>query len=141
MKLCVIDGMGGKIGAQIITQIRDDFKNIEIIALATNAVAAHAMMKAGANSCASGENAIAYTVGRLDEEDIVLGPLAIVIPNSMMGELTPRMAEAIASSAARKILLPLTHPQLTLIGVEHVPLPHLMESAIELLKERVKGGD
>ncbi len=135
MKLCVIDGMGGKIGAQIISQVREMFPDLEIYALATNAVAVHQMMKSGANRGASGENAIIHTVR---EVDAIIGPLAIVIPNSMMGELTPGMAEAISSSRAHKILLPLTYPQFTLIGVEQVPLPHLMETAIKIIKQMIE---
>lgn len=138
MKLCVIDGMGGKIGAQITSQIREIFPNLEIYVLATNAIAAHQMMKAGANRCASGENAIVHTA---KEVDLIIGPLAIVIPNSMMGELTPKMAEAIATSRAHKILLPLTYPTYTLIGVEQKPLPHLMESVLETIRSLVEGGD
>lgn len=138
MKICVIDGMGGKIGAQIITQVREMFPDLEIYALATNAVAAHQMLKAGANRGASGENAIVVSV---KEVDIIIGPLSIVIPNSMMGELTPRMAEAIASSRARKILLPITYPSIDLVGVEQKPLPHLMEEGIELLKRIIEEGE
>lgn len=138
MRLCVIDGMGGKIGAQIITQVREFFPDLEIYALATNAVAAHQMLKAGANKGASGENAIVLTV---QDVDVIIGPLAIVIPNSMMGELTPKMAEAIATSKAKKILLPITYPSIDLVGVEKKPLPHLMEEGIELLRELVKEGE
>jgi hypothetical protein len=138
MKLCVIDGMGGKIGAQIISQVRERFPDLEIYALATNAVAAHQMLKAGANKGASGENAIVVTVR---EVDIIIGPLAIVIPNSMMGELTPKMAEAIASSRAEKILLPITYPKINLIGTEEKPLPHLMEEGIDLLVKLIEEGD
>lgn len=138
MKLCVIDGMGGKIGAQIITQVRERFPDLEIYALATNAVAAHQMLKAGANKGASGENAIVVTVKNVD---IIIGPLAIIIPNSMMGELTPKMAEAISSSPAEKILLPIIFPSITLIGVEEKPLPHLMEEGIEILASLIKEGE
>lgn len=138
MVVCVIDGMGGKIGAQIISQVREEFPDLEIYALATNAIAAHQMMKAGANRGASGENAIINTVR---DVDIIIGPLAIIVPNSMMGELTPAMAEAIANSKAHKILLPLTYPSLDIIGVEMMPLPHLMEKGIELLKKKLAEGD
>jgi hypothetical protein len=138
MKVCVIDGMGGKIGAQIIFQVRENFPDLEIYALATNAVAAHQMLKAGANKGASGENAIIVTV---KDVDIIIGPLAIVIPNSMMGELTPKMAEAIASSPAQKILLPITYPTINLVGVEQKPLPHLMEEGLAILQKLIREGE
>jgi hypothetical protein len=92
------------------------------------------MMKAGANRGASGENAIAVSV---EEADLIIGPISIVIPNSMMGELTTRMAESIASSKAQKILLPLTNPQVDLIGVSKLPLPHLMDEAIKIIRKKL----
>ena len=136
MIIVVIDGMGGSIGHQIISSLRKEFpEKFEIIALATNAVAVNHMLKAGANKGASGENAIVISV---KNADIIIGPLAIVIPNSMMGELTPKMAEAISSCGADKILLPLTYPKINLIGIEKKPVPHLMEDAIKHLKEVIK---
>lgn len=130
--------MGGKIGAQIISQVREVFPDLEIYALATNAVAAHQMLKAGANKGASGENAILLTV---KEVDLIIGPLAIIIPNSMMGELTTRMAEAIATCKAKKILLPITYPSIHLVGVDYKPLPHLMEEGIQIIKSLLEEGE
>lgn len=138
MKICVVDGMGGKIGAQIISQIRELNPEIEIIALGTNAYATHQMLKAGANKGASGENAFRVN---LPDVDIIIGPLAIVIPNSMMGELTPEMATAVSNSKAIKLLLPITYPTINLIGVEDKPLPHLMEEGLEILRKLLKEGE
>lgn len=135
MKIAAIDGMGGSIGNQIIRRLRDGLPDdIHIIALGTNAIAVNNMMKAGANRGASGENAIAVTI---DEADLIIGPISIVIPNSMMGELTTRMAESIASSKAWKILLPLSNPQIDLIGASSEPLPHLMEEAIKIIRKKM----
>jgi hypothetical protein len=131
--LAVVDGLGGGIGSLIIKRLRDILgPDVEVLALGTNAVAASAMMKAGANRGASGENAIALVV---QEVDVILGPIAIVVPNSMMGELTPKMAEAISSSRAQKVLLPLAMSRLELIGVSGEPLPHLVEMAVQRVKE------
>ena len=133
MTLAVIDGLGGGIGSLIIKRLRDILgPDVEVLALGTNAVATSAMMKAGANRGASGENAIAFVV---QEVDVILGPIAIVVANSMMGELTPKMAEAISSSRAQKVLLPLAMSRLELIGVSGEPLPHLVEMAVQRVKE------
>jgi len=133
LSLAVVDGLGGGIGSLIIKRLREVIgSEMEIVALGTNAIATSAMMKAGANRGASGENAIALVA---QEVDVILGPMAIVVANSMMGELTPRMAEAISSSRARKILLPLALNRLELIGVSGEPLPHLIEMAVRRVKE------
>jgi NAD(P)-dependent dehydrogenase (short-subunit alcohol dehydrogenase family) len=96
VRICVIDGQGGGIGAAIIKRLKEVYQEQhEVIALGTNAVATAQMMKARANRGASGENAIVRTVARVD---VIMGPLSIVLANSMMGELTPRMAEAVSSS-------------------------------------------
>lgn len=137
MRICVIDGQGGGIGATIIKRLKEVYQEEhEIIALGTNAVATAQMMKARANRGASGENAIVRTVNQVD---VILGTLSIVLANSMMGELTPRMAEAIASSPAPKILLPLTQEKVEIVGLVPEPLPHLVEKIItEKLKEYMR---
>jgi Domain of unknown function (DUF3842) len=132
MIIAVVDGMGGSIGQQIILHLRRELpENTEIIALGTNSVATMNMMKARANRGGTGENAIRVNVG---DAEVVMGCLSILIPNSMMGELTPAMAESIASSKTRKVLLPLTNPRIELMGVLEAPLPQLIGEAIEQVK-------
>ena len=134
MRICVIDGQGGGIGAAIIKRLKEVYREEhEVIALGTNAVATAQMMKARANRGASGENAIVRTVTGVD---VILGCLSIVLANSMMGEVTPRMAEAIASAPAPKILLPLTQERVEIVGLSPEPLPHLVEKIVsQRLKE------
>jgi NAD(P)-dependent dehydrogenase (short-subunit alcohol dehydrogenase family) len=134
VRICVIDGQGGGIGAAIIKRLKEVYQEQhEVIALGTNAVATAQMMKARANRGASGENAIVRTVARVD---VIMGPLSIVLANSMMGELTPRMAEAVSSSPAPKLLLPLTQEKVEIVGLVPEPLPHLVEKIVsERLKE------
>lgn len=134
MVLAVIDGHGGGIGSYIIKRLREDdgLNNLEIVALGTNSLATSAMMKARANRGASGENAIAYVVQQVD---IIAGPFNIIMANSMLGELTPRMAEAIASSTALKLLLPLPVEKISIIGYQYDPLPHLTDKFIQKIKE------
>lgn len=133
MILMVVDGQGGGIGAAVIKRIREVFGHgLAIHALGTNSVATSRMMKAGANKGATGENAIAHTAPRVD---VIVGPLAVIMPNAMMGELTPAMAEAVSSSDAAKILIPLTQENMTVVGVRGEPLPHLVERVVDVLKE------
>ncbi len=128
-RICVIDGHGGGIGSAVIKKLKELWgESVEIVALGTNAIATAQMLKAKANRGASGENAIVQTVGQVD---IIIGTIAIVMANSMMGEITPRMADAIASSPAQKILIPLSQENVEIVGVPHVPLPHLVETLIE----------
>jgi hypothetical protein len=131
--IAVIDGQGGGIGSAIIKRLREVLgEDVEVIGLGTNAMATGAMLKAGANKGASGENAIVQTVKKTD---FVVGTLGIVLANSMMGELTPRMAEAIASSYATKCLLPLKMQEVEIIGAPREPLPHLVDQLIKRIQE------
>jgi NAD(P)-dependent dehydrogenase (short-subunit alcohol dehydrogenase family) len=133
VRICVIDGQGGGIGAALIKRLKEIYQEEhEVIALGTNAVATAQMMKARANRGASGENAIVRTVPTVD---VILGPLSIVLANSMMGELTPKMAAAIASARAPKLLLPLTQERVEIVGLSPEPLPHLVE---KLISHRLK---
>jgi hypothetical protein len=132
-RICVIDGQGGGIGSAAIKKLRECFEeSIEIIALGTNAIATVQMLKAKANKGASGENAIIQTVGKVD---VIIGPIGIILANAMMGEVTPKMARAIASSPAKKILIPLSQENIEIVGLSSMPLPHLIE---ELVQENLK---
>lgn len=127
--ICVIDGQGGGIGAAIIKRLRALFEeNIEIVALGTNAIATAQMLKARANRGASGENAIVQTVARMD---IIIGPLGIVMANAMMGEVSAKVARAVADSPARKFLVPLSQENVVVLGASSLPLPHLLDILIE----------
>jgi hypothetical protein len=128
-KICVIDGQGGGIGSAVIKRLKEAYgENIEIVALGTNAIATSQMLKARANRGASGENAIVQTCRQVD---IIIGPVAIIMAHAMMGELTPRMAEAVASSPAKKILIPLSQENVDIVGVDRAPLPHLIDALVE----------
>ena len=131
--IAVIDGQGGGIGSIIVKRVREVFsEDVEIIGLGTNAMATGAMLKAGANRGASGENAIVQTVKNMD---MIAGTLSIVFAHSMMGEVTPRMAEAIASSPAMKCLLPLKIQELEIVGASKEPLPHLVDQLVKRIQE------
>jgi hypothetical protein len=129
MKICIIDGQGGGIGAAIIKRLKEVYEeSIDVVALGTNAIATSQMLKAKANRGASGENAIVQTV---KQADLIIGPVGIVMAHSMMGEVTPKMAEAIAASPAKKYLIPLSQEHIEIIGAAQVPLPHMINELIE----------
>ncbi|WP_312200469.1 DUF3842 family protein [Anaerospora hongkongensis] len=132
MKVAVVDGQGGGIGKAITEKLRKEFgERMEIYAFGTNALATAALLKAGANEGATGENAI---IQNMSEMDIIVGPLGIIVAHSMLGELTPRMAEAIAKSKARKLLLPINRVRIDVIGAKAEPLPHLVNELLLQVK-------
>ncbi len=128
-KICVIDGQGGGIGAAIIKKIKERFgESLEIIALGTNAIATANMLKAKANKGASGENAIVCSAKSCD---VIIGSLSIVLTNGMLGEVTPKIAEAVTSCSAIKILLPVLQENIKIVGIQNMPLPPLIDEIIE----------
>jgi len=134
-RICVIDGQGGSFGATLIKYLKGAFgENVELIALGTNAIAAAQMLKAGANKGASGENAICRTV-MLSE--YLVGPIAVSWANAMLGEVTPKMAEAVTSSPALKFFLPLSQEKSKIVCVANEPLPHLVQEVVEQMKEAI----
>ena len=139
MIIAVIDGMGGGIGAQIVTQLRQELPlDVEILALGTNAVATDRMMKARASRGASGENAIRVSIG---QADFILAPIAVVVPDSLMGEVTPAIAEAIAGAPGRKLLLPINQPHFQIVGIEWKALTKQISAAIDLIRQALEAGD
>ncbi len=132
VRIAVIDGQGGGIGKIITEKIRRQLPEVEIIALGTNALATSLMLKAGANDGASGENAVIVNAPLVD---LILGSLSILIANSMLGEFTPRMANAVAESKALKLVIPLTRSPVEVIGAAGEPLPHQVDLLIQRLKQ------
>ena len=133
MRIAVIDGQGGGMGKVIVEKLRKEFRDqIDILALGTNALATSAMLKAGANEGATGENAIVYNSSHVD---VIIGSLSIIMANAMLGELTPKMAEAIAGSKVRKLLIPIYRGNIDIIGVVVEPLPHLVDALILQIKK------
>ncbi|WP_312811643.1 DUF3842 family protein [Sedimentibacter sp.] len=132
MKIAVVDGMGGGIGCQAIERLKSlNNNNIEIVALGTNSQATSNMLKSGAHEGATGENAIVWMSKKVD---IIIGPLAIIAANSMMGEISPKMSEAIASSHARKLLLPVSKCNIEVIGLEQLQFKIIFNELTNTIK-------
>lgn len=129
MKVLVIDAQGGGIGKQVVAAIKHKQPHIEITAVGTNSTATTAMLKAGANHAATGENAV--VVG-CRTADVIIGPIGIVIADAMFGEVTPTMAVAVGQSRAKRLLIPVNYCDNTIVGVSHLSVGNLIE---EVLKE------
>lgn len=137
MLIAVIDGMGGGLGVQLVSQLSAQMgQKADIIALGTNALATNNMVRAGAMRGATGENAVVVSIRKAD---IVVGPIGIIIPNSLMGEITPRIAEAVASADAHKVLVPVNQHHFEIVGLENRPLVVSIKEAVAKVSEFVQG--
>lgn len=128
MHILVIDGQGGNIGRQLVKMIAQRFPQAQLTAVGTNSSATANMMKGGASAGATGENAV--KVG-CRKADIIVGPLGIVVADSLLGEVTAEMAVAVARSEAIKILIPLNRCDNLVAGVGEVSTAQLLEDAME----------
>ena len=137
MLVLVIDGMGGGIGAQLVSQLSGQVAaGVEVVCVGANAWATQAMVKAGASRGATGENALKVMAR---SADIISGPIGIVIPNALMGEITPAKAEAVAASAARKVLVPVNQGHFEIVGMENRPLVANIRDASARIVEIIAG--
>ncbi len=135
--IVVIDGMGGGIGSQLVSQLSGQLvSGAEIICVGANAWATQAMVRAGASRGATGENAV-KVMSR--NADIITGPIGIVIPNALLGEITTGMADAIASSTARKVLVPVNQGHFEIVGLENRPLVSNIRDAAARILEIIGG--
>lgn len=136
MKIMVIDGQGGRMGKSIVEQMKANFPEDEVLAIGTNSIATAAMLKAGADAGATGENPA--IVGSR-KADLIIGPMGIVIADSLLGEITPNMAVAIGQSEAKKILIPVNRCQHFVVGCEERSLGEYVKMAVEEVR-KLKAG-
>ena len=132
MNILVIDAQGGGIGKQVILSLKEKHKELIITAVGTNAAATSVMLKAGADKAATGENAV---VVNCCKADIIIGPVGIVIADSLLGEITPKMAVAVGQSAAKKILIPVNHCDNIIVGVPDLSMAKLISSVVQIVEE------
>ena len=137
MNILIIDGQGGQLGAQLVKEITAQFPEAELVCVGTNAMASSAMLKAGAKRAATGENPVAVACRKAD---VIIGPIGIVIADSLMGEVTPQMALAVAQAAAVRILLPMNKCDNLVAGVGNSNTRILIEDALAKLRSIVTGG-
>ena len=131
MKIVVIDGQGGRIGKNVIEQVKAGHKNLELYAIGTNTMATSAMLKAGADFGATGENAVLVNVA---DADIVVGPVGIVFANALLGEITPAIATAVGASRAFKILIPVNRCNHYIAGCAENSLGEYIRIAVDKLE-------
>lgn len=130
MKIVVIDGQGGSIGKAIVEQLVKKFDVESIFCVGTNSVATANMIKAGAKYGASGENPV---VVACRDADYIIGPIGIIMADSMLGEISPLMAQAVGASNAHKILIPI-NKCLTVAGVQNLTLSDYIKIAVDSIQ-------
>ena len=131
-KIVVIDGQGGKMGAALTSQLKGAGLDAQIIAIGTNSAATAAMLKAGADAGATGENPVVVNCA---DADIITGPMGIITANALYGEITPKMAAAVSASPAQKLLIPVNRCSVTVVGVEDLPLGDYVKLTAQKAKE------
>lgn len=131
MNILIIDAQGGGLGKQIVSAIKKTYPDMLITAVGTNSVATSNMLKAGADHAATGENAI--IVG-CRKADIIIGPIGIVIADSMYGEVTPKMAAAVGQSRAKRLLIPTNQCDNIVLGISNVSMGSIISNILEYLK-------
>lgn len=135
MKVLIIDGQGGGLGRQLVAAVKDVYPDVEVLAVGTNSAATGAMLKAGADMAATGENSVEVACRKAD---VIMGPVGIVIADSMLGEITPRMAAAVGQSQAGRILIPVNMCDNIVVGIADLPMTKKVESAVETLADFMK---
>lgn len=128
MKILIIDAQGGGIGKQVVMAIKRSFSQAEITAVGTNSIATAAMLKAGADHAATGENAV---IAGCRKADLIIGPIGIVIADAMFGEVTPAMAVAVGQSDAKRLLIPVNHCDNMIVGISDLSIGRLIDSLVK----------
>ncbi len=131
MQILVVDAQGGGIGKQLVSMLKQRVEGAVVTAVGTNSLATSAMLRAGADSAATGENAVIVGARKAD---VIVGPVGIVIADALLGEITPAMAVAIGQSRAKRVLIPINHCDNLIAGVPDLSVSHLIQSAIDLIR-------
>jgi len=132
MNVLIVDAQGGGVGKQLVYAVKKQYPDVTVTAVGANSAAAAAMLKAGADFSATGENAV---VVNCRKADVIVGPIGIVIADSLLGEITPAMALAVSQSNAKRILLPMNHCDNIVVGVSDLNLGKLIQQAVDKIGE------
>lgn len=132
MKILIIDAQGGGIGKQLVLAVKGSMPDAVVTAVGTNSAATSAMLKAGADHAATGENAV---VVNSRKADVIIGPVGIVIADALFGEITPLMAKAVAQNSGKRILIPVNHCDNIVVGVGDLNLNRLIQDVIRELEK------
>ena len=135
MNILVIDAQGGGMGRMLVEGLKRALPEQAVTAVGTNALATSAMLKAGADQAATGENAIRVCAARAD---MILAPIGMVLADAMLGEVTAEMAVAIGRSRAHKILLPVARCQTSVVGVQKLTMAEAVEKAVAEAAARIR---
>ena len=134
--ILIVDAQGGGLGKQLISSIRKEINDVHILAVGTNTAATTAMLKAGADAAATGENPVIVASRKAD---FIIGPIGMIIANAMLGEITPAMARAIAEADAKRILIPFRNCDNYIAGVSDLSTGHLIQDAVKQLRSHLTG--
>lgn len=135
MRIVVIDGQGGGIGKSLVEQLKKKLPQEEILAIGVHSIATSNMLKAGADFGVTGENAILY---QCKKADVITGPIGIIVENGLMGEITKEMANAITSSEAEKVLIPIARCSIKVAGVQEMSVGKYVEQAVEMIQQIIE---
>ncbi|MBQ8548675.1 MAG: DUF3842 family protein [Lachnospiraceae bacterium] len=135
MNILIIDGQGGQLGAQLVKGVVSRYGDVQVTAVGTNATATATMLKAGAKHAATGENPVIVACRKAD---VIIGPIGIVIADSMYGEITPKMAVAVGQADATRILIPMNRCENVIVGVEDVTVTAMVEGVLKRLDKLLK---
>jgi hypothetical protein len=137
MTVCVIDGRGGGLGSRLVSKLQEALSlDCQILALGTNRAAAESMRKAGAEQVASGVDAISRIVPTVD---VIVASLNMVLPGTMLGEVTPEVARTILQAKAKKVLLPLNRARVEIVGTEGRTMDMLIDECLSRVCVAVQG--
>ena len=131
MKIVIVDGQGGKLGKLLVEQLKLTCPQVQLYAIGTNSIATATMLKAGADFGATGENPVVRAVM---DADAVLGPMGIVVAHAILGEVTPKMAEAVGGCRAKKLLIPMNSCGVSVAGVQELPLSSYVSQIVEQVR-------
>lgn len=135
MNILVIDGQGGRLGRKLVENIRKSCPDAYITAVGTNSLATSNMLNSNcADQLATGENAV---IVACRTAQIIVGPFGIATADAMVGEISPAMANAVASANAYRVLIPMNLCNTYIAGVASGSAA-ILEDAMDHIRQLVE---